>query len=91
MEKCTYCVQRISAARIAAKREGREIGPNEVVPACAQACPAGAITFGDLGNDKSRMRKAKDDPRDYGLLEELNLKPRTRYLARLKNPVRKGS
>jgi molybdopterin-containing oxidoreductase family iron-sulfur binding subunit len=86
MEKCTYCVQRISAARIGAKAEGRPIRDGEVVPACAQACPAEAIVFGDLSDAGSRVSRLHASDRSYGILEELNVKPRTRYLARLKNP-----
>jgi molybdopterin-containing oxidoreductase family iron-sulfur binding subunit len=87
MEKCTYCVQRISTARITAKNEERPIADGEIVPACAQACPANAIVFGDLADPASRVAKLAKSQRAYGILEELNVKPRTRYLARLKNPM----
>jgi molybdopterin-containing oxidoreductase family iron-sulfur binding subunit len=86
MEKCTYCVQRISAARITAKKEGREIRDGEVVTACQSACPSQAIIFGDINNKESRVAGVKADPRDYSLLAELNTKPRTSYMARLRNP-----
>jgi len=86
MEKCTYCVQRISAARIDAKKEHREIREGEVVTACQSACPAQAITFGNLNDPESAVSKAKAEPRDYGLLTELNTHPRTSYLARISNP-----
>ena len=89
MEKCTYCVQRISAARITAENEGRAVKDGEAVPACAQACPANAITFGDLNDPESRVAKAAKDKRAYGLLEELNVKPRTKYMARVRNPMGK--
>ncbi|MBI5474230.1 MAG: TAT-variant-translocated molybdopterin oxidoreductase [Ignavibacteriae bacterium] len=86
MEKCTYCVQRISAARIEAKKEDRLIRDGEVVTACQSACPAQAIGFGDLNDKNSKVAKLKADPRAYGLLAELNTKPRTSYLAKLRNP-----
>jgi molybdopterin-containing oxidoreductase family iron-sulfur binding subunit len=86
MEKCTYCVQRISAARITAKKEGRDIRDGEVVTACQSACPTEAIVFGSINDPKSRVSAMKADPREYSLLSELNTKPRTSYLARLRNP-----
>jgi molybdopterin-containing oxidoreductase family iron-sulfur binding subunit len=85
MEKCTYCVQRISRARIEAKKDDRRIRDGEVVTACQAACPTGAIVFGDLSDAQSRINEAKRSPLDYALLEELNTRPRTSYLARLLN------
>ena len=86
MEKCTYCVQRISGARRAAEREGREIGAHEVVTACQSACPTQAISFGDLNNKGSGIAARREDPRHFALLAELGTRPRTTYLARLRNP-----
>jgi MoCo/4Fe-4S cofactor protein with predicted Tat translocation signal len=87
MEKCTYCIQRIESVKIRAKNEQRELVDGEIVPACVQVCPTEAIAFGDLNLAGSQVRKLHDDPRCYGVLEEVNTKPRTRYLARLKNPA----
>jgi molybdopterin-containing oxidoreductase family iron-sulfur binding subunit len=85
MEKCTYCTQRISAARIEAEKDGRKIRDGEVVTACQAACPADAIVFGDMNDKASRVSKMKTDRRDYNLLNDLNTQPRTTYLAGLKN------
>jgi len=85
MEKCTYCVQRITRARIEAEREGRRIRDGEVVTACQAACPTGAIVFGDLNDPQSAIVSAKRSPLDYDLLAELNTRPRTSYAARVLN------
>ena len=86
MEKCTYCTQRINRVKIDARLAGRELRDGDVKTACQQACPASAIEFGDLRDASSRVVKAKADPRNYALLEELNTKPRTTYLAKVRNP-----
>jgi len=86
MEKCTYCVQRIQAAKIEAKNEGRPIQDGEIKTACQQACPTQAIVFGDLADDGSQVAGQQRDDRAYAMLGELNVKPRTAYLAKICNP-----
>lgn len=88
MEKCTYCTQRVEEAKISAKRKGedrKQLPDGAVTPACAQACPTQAITFGNINDEKSRVHALKKSERNYELLQELNVRPRTSYLARVRN------
>ena len=86
MEKCSYCIQRISEAKIDADKENRPIGDGEIVTACQQACPAGAITFGNINDKKSKVAKLRASERSYSVLADLNTRPRTQYIAAVTNP-----
>jgi molybdopterin-containing oxidoreductase family iron-sulfur binding subunit len=85
MEKCSYCLQRISAAKIEADKENRPVRDGEVVTACQQACPAQAITFGNINDKQSRVAKLQADERSYQVLADQNTRPRTKYVAAVLN------
>ena len=86
MEKCTYCVQRINEARIESKKTGTPLKDGDIVTACQAACPTQTIVFGKIADPNSRVSTLRKDPRAYLLLEELQTRPRTSHLARLRNP-----
>jgi molybdopterin-containing oxidoreductase family iron-sulfur binding subunit len=86
MEKCSFCVQRITVAKIEADKENRGIRDGEIVTACQQACPGGAITFGNINDKGSRVAKQRADERTYQVLADLNTRPRTTYVAAVLNP-----
>jgi molybdopterin-containing oxidoreductase family iron-sulfur binding subunit len=86
MEKCTFCVQRVRTAEVAARVAARPLAEGEVVTACQQACPTGAIQFGSLNQATSAMQIWRALPRRYEALHELNTRPRVQYLAKISNP-----
>jgi molybdopterin-containing oxidoreductase family iron-sulfur binding subunit len=86
MEKCSFCTQRIQAAKIEAAKENRKVRDGEILTACQAVCPTEAIVFGDINDPNSRVAKMKQEKRNYSVLESLNTKPRTSYLAALRNP-----
>ena len=86
MEKCTYCIQRIQYGKIEASKEGRKINDGEVVTACQSVCPTRAIVFGDINDPNSLVSQTKRNKRNFGLLAELNTRPRTTHMGILRNP-----
>jgi len=86
MEKCTYCIQRIQEVKIDADKTNRTIKDGEIVTACQSACPTRVITFGNIRDPKSRVAQLKTEPRHYALLGDLGVRPRTTYLAKVRNP-----
>lgn len=87
MEKCSFCIQRIKAARTVAKNEKRKVRDGEVTPACVQTCPTNALVFGNLMDKKSRVRQLVDDPRAYQVMGYLNTKPAVIYLKKVVQEV----
>ncbi len=86
MEKCSYCVQRIQETKIKTEKENRRVHDGEIITACQQVCPTNAITFGDLNDKTSKVARLHSSPRNYGLLDDLNTRPRTTYLGYVRNP-----
>ncbi|HEX7492839.1 MAG TPA: 4Fe-4S dicluster domain-containing protein [Bacteroidales bacterium] len=87
IEKCSFCIQRIQAAKLNAKYENRAIHENEIQTACSQSCPANAIVFGDMNDDQSELKKLMNSERRYNLLEELYTMPSVNYLTKIKNKI----
>jgi molybdopterin-containing oxidoreductase family iron-sulfur binding subunit len=86
VEKCSFCIQRIQEGKLKAKSEGRKLQDGDITPACMQACPSGAIVFGDLNDPGSKVAKLVKDPRNYHLLEEMHTLPSVGYLTKIRNP-----
>jgi len=85
MEKCSFCVQRIQVAKLEAKKAGQPLQDGAFKTACEQACPTGAITFGDLNDPNSRVSKLMEEPRGYYALSEINVRPSIRYMVKVRN------
>jgi molybdopterin-containing oxidoreductase family iron-sulfur binding subunit len=85
MEKCSFCVQRIQSAKLEAKKAQRSLQDGDVKTACQQACPTGAIVFGDLNDPKSQVSQRAAEPRGYYALSEINVRPSIRYLVKVRN------
>jgi len=86
MEKCTYCIQRVKYVRIEAEKQDRKVRDGEIITACQQACPTGAIVFGNINDKEAAVSKWKAETHNFGVLAELNTQPRTSYLATVRNP-----
>jgi molybdopterin-containing oxidoreductase family iron-sulfur binding subunit len=91
MEKCTYCTQRIQRAKINTRNAGEDVKDGDILTACQQACPTRAIVFGNLKEKTAEVTELQKNPRAYDCLGELNTRPRTRYLAKLRNPGDEGT
>jgi molybdopterin-containing oxidoreductase family iron-sulfur binding subunit len=85
MEKCSFCIQRVQEAKAEAARKGEPVRDGDVMPACAQSCPAGAIVFGNLNDPKSAISASHRNPRHYEVLAELNVRPSVGYLRLIRN------
>ena len=85
MEKCSFCVQGIQAAKLTAKKESRKLVDGDVVPACGDACPNDCITFGDWNDTESEIRKVSGSDRSYQALEEVGVKPNIWYQLKVRN------
>jgi molybdopterin-containing oxidoreductase family iron-sulfur binding subunit len=85
MEKCSFCIQNIQSAKLAAKREGRKMSDGDVQTACARSCPSNAIVFGDLNDQSSEISKLYKNERSYHMLEELDVRPSVVYMTKIRN------
>ena len=91
MEKCSLCIQRIQEAKYEAKRQGQDVRDGDIQTACQQSCPADAIVFGDMNDPESRISRLIENPRHYGVLEEMNFRPSVGYLTKVRNKEETGN
>jgi molybdopterin-containing oxidoreductase family iron-sulfur binding subunit len=85
IEKCSFCVQKIQAGKLVAKKAGRPVEDGDVVSACAEACPTNAIAFGDLNDNNSKVRESFENDRAYFLIEEVGTQPNVSYMTKVRN------
>jgi molybdopterin-containing oxidoreductase family iron-sulfur binding subunit len=85
MEKCSFCIQRIQAGKLSAKRENRKMQDGDVKTACMTACPSNAIVFGDMNDPTSEISKLYKNERSYHMLEEVGIKPSVVYMTKIRN------